>query len=326
MRSSNLLFIVAESPIDKRFLVVGLGPAGGIFATHLAASGVSVSAVDPWEEHIARVKADGLSLSGFSSIHSHLSQCCTSFSELKNQEFDYVVIAVKTPFMKDAVEAIEKLPGEFLVVSLQNGLDNEEYLGRHFGEERVLRVVVNYAGLIHTPGEIEMTFFHKPNFVGCICMEEGCMAGQQLASALTLADLDTKSVDDIKRFTWRKTILNASLSPVSSVMGLTMAEVMNSAEGFRLVEMLLRECIAVAQAAGYDYGEGFYDHCLDYLQRGGHHKPSMLIDLEKSNPTEIDYINGMVDSYGYQLNVAVPVNTVMTSLVKAREKQSGRQT
>jgi len=48
----------------------------------------------------------------------------------------------------------------------------------------------------------------------------------------------------------------------------------------------------------------------------------MLIDLENNSPTEIDFINGMVDSYGYELNVAVPVNTVLTALVKARERQA----
>jgi 2-dehydropantoate 2-reductase len=304
-----------------KYLVLGLGPAGSILAAHLAAANFAVYGIDVSPEIANAVQHNGIALSGFTAIQSQLAQCCTGIDDLATKEFDYAVIAVKTPFLADAVKMIEQLEGDFKVVSLQNGLDNEEFLKRHFGRERVLRVVVNYAGNLHRPGEVEMTFFHKPNFVGCVCEEEGCMDGQRLASELTAADLDTKSVDDIKRFTWRKTILNAALSPVSSVMGLTMAEVMNSKEGYQLVEMLLKECIAVAGAAGYDYGEGFYDYCLDYLARGGHHKPSMLIDLENRTPTEIDYINGMVDSYGYELNVPVPVNTVLTALVKARERK-----
>lgn len=307
-----------------RFLLAGLGPAGGILAAHLAQAGHRVHAVDVWEEHLEAINQNGLKVSGVSSINTPLTQCCTNFGDLNSQEFDYVVVAVKTPVMPKIVSEIEQLPGDFKVVSLQNGLDNEDFLCGHFGKERVLRIVINYAGIMLAPGEIEMTFFHKPNFVGCICNEEGCMDGQHLAAMLTAAKLDTKATDDIKRFTWRKTILNAALSPVSSVMGLTMAEVMDSKEGYQLVELLLKECIEVAKAAGYDYGEGFYNHCLDYLQRGGHHKPSMLIDLERGNPTEIDYINGKIDSYGYELNVPVPVNTVLTALVKAKEKQAER--
>lgn len=313
-----------EEAKHGRFLLVGLGPAGAILGAHLAGAGHSVHAVDVWDEHVKAVNGAGLKISGFASIKTPLVQCCTNFDGLNCREFDYVVVAVKTPVMPKVVSEIEQLPGDFKVVSLQNGLDNEDFLCGHFGKERVLRIVINYAGLFVSPGEIEMTFFHKPNFVGCICDEEGCLDGQHLAAMLTHAKLDTKATDDIKRFTWRKTILNASLSPVSSVMGLTMADVMDSKEGYQLVELLLKECIEVAKAAGYDYGDGFYNYCLDYLQRGGHHKPSMLIDLERGNPTEIDYINGKIDSYGYELNVPVPVNTVLTALVKAKEKQAAR--
>jgi 2-dehydropantoate 2-reductase len=316
---------VAEAGKIGKYLLLGLGPAGSILGAHLAGAGFPVYGIDIRPDITEAIRRDGITLSGFTAIQSQLTQCCNSVDELETRDFDYVVIAVKTPFMASAVSMIEQLEGDFKVISLQNGLDNEEFLSRHFGKDRVLRIVVNYAGILHEPGHVEMTFFHKPNFVGCVCEEEGCMDGQLMATDLTVANLDTKSVDDIKRFTWRKTILNASLSPVSSVMGLTMAEVMNSKEGYQLVEMLLKECIAVAGAAGYDYGEGFYDHCLDYLARGGHHKPSMLIDLENHSPTEIDYINGMVDSYGYELNVPVPVNTVLTALVKARERSSSPQ-
>ena len=52
----------------------------------------------------------------------------------------------------------------------------------------------------------------------------------------------------------------------------------------------------------------------------GNHKPSMLIDIENGNPTEIDYINGKIAYHGNRLNVAVPLNTTMTALVKAKEK------
>ena len=78
----------------------------------------------------------------------------------------------------------------------------------------------------------------------------------------------------------------------------------------------------MAQAAGYDYGPEFYDFCLEYLSRGGHHYPSMAVDMQASRPTEIDYINGKIVYYGLQLNVPVPVNFTMTSMVKAASMPS----
>ena len=59
---------------------------------------------------------------------------------------------------------------------------------------------------------------------------------------------------------------------------------------------------------------------MNYLSSAGHHKPSMLIDIENGNPTEIDFINGKIVAYGNKFNIPVPVNTAIYSLIKAKEK------
>jgi len=282
-----------------------------------------VAGIDVWREHLNEINSAGIRIQGFASLKAHLSECCAAVDDLKRREFDYCVIATKTPQLPSVVTALESLNGDFKVVSLQNGLDNEDFLASHFGRDRVLRVAINYAGIVKQPGVIEMVFFQKPNYIGCICNAQDCPVASDLAEMFCAAGLETQAAENIKYHTWRKTILNAALSPVSAVLGMTMADVMACGEGYALVELLLKECIDVAKHAGFDYGDGFYDYCLDYLQRGGHHKPSMLVDLENGNPTEIDYINGKIDSYGYTYNVAVPVNKVMTALVKAKQRRMG---
>jgi len=310
--------------VHKRsFLICGLGPSGGILAAHLAHAGAEVAGIDVWPEHLKEINSAGIRVEGFTSLKARLSECRPAVNELERRDFDYCVIATKTPQLPSVVSALESLNGEFKVVSLQNGLDNEDFLASHFGRDRVLRVAINYAGIVKQPGVIEMVFFQKPNYIGCICDDRDCPVASDLAAMFTDAGLQTQAAENIKYHTWRKTILNAALSPVSAVLGMTMADVMACGEGYALVELLLKECIEVARHAGFDYGEGFYDYCLDYLQRGGHHKPSMLVDLENGNQTEIDYINGKIDSYGYTYNVAVPVNKVMTALVKAKQRRMG---
>jgi len=165
-----------------------------------------------------------------------------------------------------------------------------------------------------------MTFFHKPNYVGCLCPEEACWHATSLAKLMTAAGLETEQTEDIKKFAFRKTILVAALAPVSAILGMTMAEVMENGDSRSLVVKLLEEAIAVAKAQGFDYGEGFFGYSLDYLATAGHHKPSMLIDIEGGCPTEIEYINGKIASYGHELNVPVEVNTVITAMIKAKER------
>lgn len=304
---------------NKKFLVVGLGPIGGIFASHLAASGNKIFGLDIWKDHIEAIKKNGIQIKNSTTLQASLEKACTSIKDFGELELDYAVITVKTPYMKDVISALTDLKGEFKVVALQNGLDNEEYLAESFDRERVLRVVVNYAGNIISPGNINMTFFHKPNYVGGLSIKGNNKHAMELAKLMTNAKLETEFTSDIKRFTWKKTILNAILAPISALLGITMAEVISCDNTRSLVELLFKESIEVAKRAGYDYGKEFFTQGMKYLSTAGHHKPSMLIDIENGNPTEIDFINGKIALYGQKFNIPVPLNSTITALIKGKE-------
>jgi 2-dehydropantoate 2-reductase len=313
-----------EKHAKKKFLVVGLGAIGGILCCHLKSYGCSIYGVDVRQDLIEAIQKNGISIEGLTACHVHLDQVCTHINELKEKEFDYVVVTVKTPYMPEVVSSLTGLKGDFNVVAMQNGIDNEEYLARFFERGRVSRIVINYAGNMISPGLIKMTFFHKPNYVGCLCPEKACWHATGLAKLFTSAGLETELTEDIKKFAWRKTILVAALAPVSAILGMTMAEVMENDESRSLVEKLLKEAIAVARAEGFDYGEEFYGYSLDYLATAGHHKPSMLVDIEGGYPTEIEYINGKIAFYGHELNVPVHLNNAVTAMIKAKEWQQRR--
>lgn len=309
----------------KRFLVVGLGPAGGVFAVSLKAAGHLVVGVDVWREHVEQIRTDGLRFFGALEGAARLDGVHTALSELEGGEFDYVVVAVKAPVMVQIAKRLAQLGAGFQVVSLQNGIDTEEFLATYVGRERTMRVVVNYAGRVERPGVLKVTFFNPPNYIGCLYSGSDCEYARELASAMSDAGLTSEATSDIKKYAWRKTILNAALTPICSLLDMTMADVMNGSDTFPIVKMVLHECINVGRARGYDFGEGFLEYCLDYLSKGGAHKPSMLSDLQRGVPTEIDFLNGKIVWYGEQLKVPVPVNKTLTAMVKARERGSAMQ-
>ena len=76
--------------------------------------------------------------------------------------------------MEEVVSALKDFKNDFSIVSMQNGIDNEEFLAKYFKRDRVMRVVVNFAGNMISPGLVKMSFFHKPNHVGCLCTEKIC--------------------------------------------------------------------------------------------------------------------------------------------------------
>ena len=303
-----------------KFAIVGAGPVGSILAAHLMHAGQEVYLVDTWKEHLQAILDQGLSVSGFRDMASRVTGGFESIAQLGAVKPDYLILSVKACVLRGVLkEAEEVVKKDTAIVSLQNGLDTEEVIAHAFKSQRILRAVINYAGNVTAPGKVTMNFFNKPNHIGCNCKDYPCERVTRLAELLTSVCLDTRVETDIKRYVWEKTILNASLSPVSAVTGMTMREVMSSSETCRDVEALLRECIKVAAFSGYDFGPGFFNFCMAYLDKGGPHKPSMLVDIEAHRETEINFINGRIAYYGSLNNVPTPVNDMFTRLVKALE-------
>jgi len=303
----------------KRFLIIGLGPIGGILAAHLESIGQECYGVDVWDEHRKAINSDGITINGQEEHHSKITKTAKSIAELKDVAFDCAVISVKTPIMPKIVEELKTHPGDFMVASFQNGIGNEEYLVQHFDKSRVMRGSINYAGGVVSPGKMVMAFFHKPNYIGCLCSDGICDHAKEIADLMTKSGLDTEATENIKLYTWKKAILNAGLSALTAILGWTMSQAMTNKESLKVVEMVLKESIEVAKADGYTYGDDFLDICMKYLGGAGPHKPSMLIDVENGQHTEIDYINGRIAALGEKLGVPVPVNTLLTTMVKARE-------
>ncbi|MCK4762457.1 MAG: ketopantoate reductase family protein [Candidatus Aminicenantes bacterium] len=317
--------MIQEENSKKKVLVIGLGAIGQMFACRLKASGCSVYGVDVAQDCIKAIAKNGISIEGIASLKCKLDGVATKTGDLKEREFDYVVICVKTPYMEKVVESLKSIEDGFQIVSMQNGIDNEEFLAKHFDRERVMRFVVNFAGNLIGPGRVKMIFFHKPNYVGCLCGTENCEHAAGFARMINAARLDTEPTNDIKKLAFRKTVLVAALAPIAALLGMTMVEVMTEAETRYLVEMLLEEAIEVARGRGYDYGDDFFKYCLNYLTSAGHHKPSMLIDIESGSPTEIEYINGKISFLGHELDIPVHLNTYLTLLVKAKEKLQAKR-
>ena len=220
----------------KKFLVLGLGPIGGILSCHLKMAGCSIYGIDVRADLVKAIQEQGITIEGITSCKAKLDQACTRVEELSEKDFDYVVVAVKAPYLPDVVSMLANLENNFKVVVMQNGIDNEDYLARFFGNKRVLRVIINYAGNITTPGHIKMTFFHKPNYVGCFCTPKTvCDHARELADLITGAALETEATPEVKKMAWRKTILVAALAPVSAILGMTMAEVMANGDAHSLV-------------------------------------------------------------------------------------------
>jgi 2-dehydropantoate 2-reductase len=81
----------------------------------------------------------------------------------------------------------------------------------------------------------------------------------------------------------------------------------------------LSEGIEVAAANKIHYRSDFLKHCMDYLDKAGHHKTSMHVDIEKKSPTEIDFINKKIVEYGKLKGIPTPYNSTIVALIRGSE-------
>jgi 2-dehydropantoate 2-reductase len=197
-------------------------------------------------------------------------------------------------------------------------LDNEDLIADAFGKENTLRIVVNYAGNLIENGKVHMSFFNAPNYIGMIDSKAKEKA-ETLAEIITKADLETEFTPEIRKYEWEKIILNAALSPVCALTRRTMKQMMEFEDTRNLAEAILREGIEVAAANGVHFKPDFLKFCMGYLDKAGHHRTSMHVDIEKKNPTEISFINDKIVQYGKAKGIPTPINSTIVSLIRGSE-------
>jgi 2-dehydropantoate 2-reductase len=303
----------------KKFAVVGAGPVGCIVAAFLSRGGCEVTLCDVQPNLLQAAVDPGIFISGTDNVQARVAKTTTRIDELASDPPDVVIVTVKATALPIITSALEGIVNEGrYVVSWQNGIDTELVLAERLGRKQVMRAVVNYGCILEGPARVKMVFHHRPHYLQELDPDSK-QAARGICQVLTNCGLDTLHTDQIRNMVWSKTVNNSCMNAVCAVTGKTMFEVINDPIVAGLVDSLLKEGVKVARANELMLGPDYYLDCLDYIRDAGHHKPSMLQDIEAGRRTEIDYINGKIIEYGERAGVATPYNSTLRSLVKALE-------
>jgi 2-dehydropantoate 2-reductase len=304
--------------------IIGLGPVGSILAAHLARGGVDVVVEDIAKELLVKIKKNGLGVSGIRELAAQFDKVAGSLAELAEFKPDVVFVATKACFLRIVLDELKSVyKAGMSVVSFQNGLDSEQVIAETLGIDTSYRVVVNYAGELVSPGRAKMNWFQPPNYVGALKSGQYTTdeTTKYIAEMMTASGLETEEAPDIKKHVWEKTILNSALCSICALTGQTMKGAMEFGFSRDVAVKVLEEGLTVAKADGYDFGEDALDRFTDYLEKGGAHKPSMLVDVENRRRIEVDFLSGAIMDYGERYRVETPVNMALTRLLKALENR-----
>lgn len=239
---------------------------------------------------------------------------------------DLVIVAVKTFANNCLAELVAPLlHDETAILTLQNGLGNEELLASLFGAGRILGGVAFLCSNRDTPG----TVCHLG--AGRIRLGEyvggGSARANELAALFRHAGVECEAVADLRRARWEKLVWNIPFNGLCALM-LRPVDLLLSRERCRaLVRDIMLETIAAAngQELTSPIPVTFADEMLVFTDGMGAYRPSMFIDREEGRPMELEAIFGTPLAAGAARGIPMPKTEALFALLELVDERGSAE-
>ncbi len=230
---------------------------------------------------------------------------------------ELVVVFVKAyDTLQASKDALPVVGAGTLVLTLQNGLNNVETIASVVGRGGVLAGVTAHGATLLGPGLVRHAGEGETSIGEIDGGETERLA--RVADAFRAAGIEVKLSSEVSSLIWGKLVVNASINPLTALLKRRNGELLDKEETRALMRALAMEVAAVARARGVALPHRDPIETVEAVcRRTSSNRSSMLQDVERGVPTEVDYINGAVVREGEAVGVPTPVNWAMTQLVRA---------
>lgn len=296
-----------------KIAVYGAGGVGGYYGARLAAAGNEVVFVARGAqlEALQRTGIEVRSILGdvrLTQVHAA--------GRLPPGGYDAVLICVKAHDTASIIPDLRQNSGTAsLLVSLQNGVENEGHLAASLGEDRVAGAAAFITAEVTAPGVIA----HKA--AGHVVMGALVRDSQprvaKLVDLFKAAGIEAALSEDIRGDLWTKLCWNAAFNSTTAAANAPVGSIFAADGGEELIRALMQEVVAVALAEGVRINPGAIDRYIQVTRTMSEARTSMLVDRERGRTMEYDAINGAVVRYGRKHGIATPANLAMYVVLQA---------
>jgi 2-dehydropantoate 2-reductase len=275
-----------------KIAVVGAGALGLYYGAMLQRAGNDVRFL--LRRDYQAIRQEGLRVtSPKGDFHLQSVRCALDPTELG--PVDLVLVGLKTFANHRLIELVAPLmQGDTCVLTLQNGLGNEELLAATFGAERVLGGIAFLCSNRGEPG----TVHHMGQ--GRIRLGEFSGGLSERASALATlfnqAQVPCEAVDDLRRARWEKLVWNIPFNGLCALTGKNVTELLAHAPSRAQIVALMNEVIAAGNAQGLSQpieADVFIAKMISASETMDGYQPSMMIDRLEGHPLELEAIYGV---------------------------------
>ncbi|MDQ2787092.1 MAG: ketopantoate reductase family protein [Chloroflexota bacterium] len=301
--------------------VIGAGAMGSLFGALLQRAGNAVTLVDVRSEHVAALRKRDLTIEepDGSRIAVRVPATTDAGTALAA---DLFVLLVKTPFTATALKPFAgRIPARAIVLTLQNGIGNDEAITRALGRRvQITLGVTAQAATSLGPTAVR----HRSSGPTIIGLPDGQRPTEldAIAAAFSDAGIPTRTTRHVFEHVWQKLLVNVGINALTALANLPNGELFTDPEMATLVRRLVGEAANVMRAEGIPAPpRDPVDFVRAVAEATKTDHSSMLEDVRAGRRTEIDAINGAIVRLGERHGIDVTANRVVTTLVHQRAKQ-----
>ena len=316
-----------------KYAIYGAGSLGIVFSAYLAKNGEKFDVIDRDVKTVDALNSQGATVVGM----VEMTQTVNAILDTEmTDKYDIVFLVTKQIANVETIKRIANhLTEDGVICTLQNGLPEKD-VAQVIGEGRTYGCAVAWGATKLAPNKSELT--SKPERQS-LSFSFGSMDGHkdekfnEIVRILNVMG-DVQIEENFIGARWSKLLINSAFSGMSTVCGKTFGEVAKYKPSRKILQRIIKECIDVAAANGVkiepiqgkdvvkilDYKSAF-KKWLSFviipiaIKKHRLLKASMLQDIEKGIPCEIDYINGIVSEYGKKVGIPTPFNDKVIEIV-----------
>ena len=297
-----------------RVAIMGTGGVGGYYGGMLARAGEDVVFVARGV-HLEAIRSSGLTLKT-----THAGECTLPVKATDDPggigAVDLVLFCVKTYDTDTAALLIRPFIGpQTVVMSLQNGVGNEEQIARVVGDKHVIGAAAYISSVIEAPGVINQSWVYKM-YLGELDKKSSSRI-MKLVRAFERAEVAVEVPPDIHGAMWSKLLRISTFAGVGCVTRLPSEAILNCPETTSLFWGMVEEGYAVARAGGIDMPDNFIDQFRAIISTlVPTLRPSMYYDLEAGRRLELEELIGTVIRLGEKHSIATPLTFAVYAALK----------
>jgi len=296
----------------ESILIAGTGALACYFAARLTPL-VEVTLLGTWEQGLAALNENGVRLTttdGGECVH----KVRATNDPADCQGHSCALVLVKSWQTERAARQLAAcLCDDGVALTLQNGLGNLEILAAALGESRTALGVTTTGATLLGPGHV------REGGKGPILIAEQPRL-EAFIKVLQESNFEVETTEDLDGVIWGKLIVNAAINPLTAILGVQNGVLLERPYARQLMHSIAEEAAAVARALGVVLPYNDPAAKVEQVAQGtAHNRSSMLYDVTRGAPTEIEAINGAIVRSAREANIDVPIIETLWHLIRAMD-------